>query len=178
MRKGPVDAGGNGTEPASQVHPDDRKVVAGQIGREPRALASIATRCVFGYPAVTRQHASDESGARFPTGWYLTCPHLVRQIDRLEADGGVQRWERIVAEEPGGGLAQSLDTAHQSHADSHDGARIAGAGDGVHLKCLHAHAAYALAGNEHPVGEMVVAEASPRWCSGALCARHVSASPS
>ena len=38
-------------------------------------------------------------GEPFPTTYYLTCPHAVSQIDRLEADGGVDRYERLLRDD-------------------------------------------------------------------------------
>jgi hypothetical protein len=52
----------------------------------------------------------------------------------------------------------------------HDrGANIAASSDPERLKCLHAHAAFELAMGDHPLGQRVLAEASPRWCDDARC---------
>ena len=85
---------------------DDRAVVALQIGREPRAFRRVAVRCPFGLPAVTEQEPFDSSGQPFPTTYYLTCPHLVAAVSRLEAAGGVERWTEAAATDPV--LAESL----------------------------------------------------------------------
>lgn len=146
----------------------DRGVVEHQIGRPPRAMAGVAVRCAFGFPAVTRQAPRDDSGRPFPTAFYLTCPHLVKQIDRLEAAGGVARYERLL--ERDAELRTATRAAHERHAAVGEaGANIAGAGDPARLKCLHAHAAFALAAGEHPLGEQVLREAAPRWCDDARC---------
>lgn len=153
---------------ADDINEFDRRVVAAQIGREPRAAASVAVRCPFGLPAVTRQHPRDDAGHPFPTGFYLTCPHLVRQIDRLEAAGGVKRHEARLADDPE--LAAATAAANARHAElDRRGVAIAASGDPAHLKCLHAHAAFALADGDHPLGEQIVREAAPRWCSDARC---------
>ena len=152
---------------ANDITASDRSTVRRQIGREPRALAGIAARCVFGFPAVTRQSPHDSEGRPFPTAYYVTCPHLVRQIDRLESDGGVRRFERALASDER--LQQATEAAHASHRVLH-GTSIAGSSDSSHVKCLHAHAAFALAGHEHPLGEAVVREAAPTWCATARCA--------
>src|SRR6266581_2464317 len=73
---------------------DDRAVVAQQIGREPRAFRRVVVRCPFGRPAVTEQAPFDRDGAPFPTMYWLTCPHAVAKVSRLEAAGGVERWSR------------------------------------------------------------------------------------
>lgn len=147
----------------------DRAIVRYQIGREPRAMQSVGARCVYGLPAVTRQSAVDADGRPFPTAFYLTCPHLVRQIDRLEAAGGVRRFEDELTRDDE--LRAATDRSHDRHAalTTDRGADIAATGDRAHLKCLHAHAAFALAEGDHPLGARVLAEAAPRWCDDAKC---------
>ena len=46
---------------------------------------------------MTEQAPFDEDGRPFPTQFYVTCPHLVAAISRLEAAGGVERWTRAAA---------------------------------------------------------------------------------
>ena len=146
----------------------DRAFVQAQIGREPRAFAGTAVRCPFGVPAVTRQTPRDATGAPFPTAFYLTCPHLVLQIDRVEAAGGVRRYEAAMAADPQ--LRADTLTAHARHAALDDrGANIAASTNPDRLKCLHAHAAFALAEGEHPLGSMVLREVGSRWCDNGRC---------
>ena len=76
---------------------DDRAVVAGQLGREPRAFRRVVVRCPFGRPAVTEQSPYAPDGEPFPTTYWLTCRHLVAAVSRLEAAGGVERWSALVA---------------------------------------------------------------------------------
>ena len=66
----------------------------------PRAFRRVAVRCPFGRPAVTEQAPFDDNGEPFPTTFWLTCPHLVAAISRLEAAGGVERWTRARAGGP------------------------------------------------------------------------------
>src|SRR5919201_1222377 len=79
---------------------EDRAVVARQIGREPRAFRRVVVRCPFGRPAVAEQEPFDRNGAPFPTTYWLTCPHAVANVSRLEAAGGVERWTRMVEQDP------------------------------------------------------------------------------
>jgi hypothetical protein len=146
----------------------DRRIVEGQIGRHPRAMAGVGARCVFGLPAVTHQAPIDDQGKPFPTAFYLTCPHLVKQIDRLEAAGGVRRYEELMASDPE--LHAATMASHARHQQVDDrGANIAASSDPERLKCLHAHAAFELAAGDHPLGKRVLAEAAPRWCDDARC---------
>jgi hypothetical protein len=117
---------------------------------------------------VTHQAPIDDQGRPFPTAFYLTCPHLVKQIDRLEAAGGVRRYEELLeADEE---LRAATDRSNERHRaiDGRD-ANIAASSDPAHLKCLHAHAAFALAEGNHPLGDRVLVEAAPRWCDDGRC---------
>ena len=84
-------------------------------GRAPRAFRRVVVRCPYGAPAVTEQDPYDADGEPFPTTYYLTCPHLVAAIARIEAAGGVERWsDRVAADEA---LAASLARATEEHED-------------------------------------------------------------
>jgi hypothetical protein len=145
------------------VQLDDRALVARQLGREPRAFRRVAVRCPFGRPAVTEQAPFDENGTPFPTQFYVTCRHLVAAISRLEADGGVERWTRAAAEDPQ--LARSLRDAEaeQRAIRPELDAGIGGATRAGSLKCLHAHAAFALARPGYELGDRILAELPALW---------------
>lgn len=155
---------------------DDRAVVERQLGRKPRAYLRVARRCPFGAPAVTEQAPYDSAGEPFPTTYYLTCRHLVAAVSRLEAAGGIERWSAALAEDPE--LAASLATATEEQRAvrrelaggrvGHEGGAslelgIGGASRPEKLKCLHAHAAFALARPGYELGERVLAEVEPLW---------------
>jgi uncharacterized protein len=113
---------------------------------------------------VTEQNARDDSGEPFPTTFWLTCPHLVAAVSRLEAVGGVERWTRAAAEEPE--LRESLDRAHLEQRVLRPGLDlgVGGAQPGAgSLKCLHAHVAFALARPGYELGDRIVAELEPLW---------------
>jgi len=150
---------------------DDRALVEWQLGRPPRALRRVAVRCPHGFPAVTEQAASDADGRPFPTTYYLTCPWLVAALARIEAAGGVERWTRTAAADTD--LAASLAAGHaeQRRLRPELDAGIAGSRDGGGLKCLHAHAAFALARPGYELGERVLAEVDEHWCPDARCGR-------
>jgi uncharacterized protein len=150
---------------------DDRAIVERQLGRPPRALRRVVVRCPYGRPAVTEQEPFDEAGEPFPTGYYLTCPHLVAAISRLEAAGGVERWSRLAHEDPE--LRASVEAGHEEQR----GLRpelpggIGGQTRTGGLKCLHAHAAFALARPGYELGERILAEVEPLWPSQGCCTR-------
>jgi uncharacterized protein len=155
---------------------DDRALVERQLGRPPRAFRRVVARCPGGAPAVTEQWPYDDAGHPFPTMYYLTCPHLVASVARLEAAGGVERWSEQVERDPE--LAADLERATEEQrrlrrelADGkigRDGGLSLELGIGCsvnprRLKCLHAHAAYALAQPGYVIGERILAELEPLW---------------
>ncbi|HLM34364.1 MAG TPA: DUF501 domain-containing protein [Gaiellaceae bacterium] len=148
---------------------DDVEIVARQLGRRPRAFRGVAVRCPFGRPAVAEQKAFDERGSPFPTQFWLTCPHLVAQISRLEAAGGVERWTRAAAENAG--LRASLERAHDEQRSLRPElpGGVGGATRGGSLKCLHAHAAFALARPGYELGDRILADAGELWPRDACC---------
>src|SRR6188508_3168570 len=98
---------------------DDPGLVARQLGRAPRAFRRVVARCPFGLPAVTEQEPYDPRGEPFPTTYYVTCPHLVSAIARLEAAGGVERWSAAVATDDAldASLALATDEQRQLRRD-------------------------------------------------------------
>jgi hypothetical protein len=150
---------------------DDERVVSWQLGRPAKPFRRVAARCPYGFPAVTEQAAFGPGGEPFPTTYYLTCPWLVSGIARLEAGGGVERFSRLAASDPE--LARSLAEAdeEQRRLRPELDVGIAGTRSRENLKCLHAHAAFALARPDYELGERVLAEAGERWCPDARCAR-------
>jgi len=165
---------------------DDRPIVARQLGRPPRAYRRVVVRCPYGLPAVTEQDPYDPSGEPFPTTYYLTCPHLVAAVARLEAAGGVDRWSRAAAERED--LAASLEQATEEQRrfrlelagdrrGRDEGASldlgIAGSRTPNHLKCLHAHAAFALARPGYVLGEEILREIGPMWPGDRCCSEEL-----
>jgi len=148
---------------------DDREIVERQLGRPPRAFRRVAVRCPYGRPAVTEQAPFDDSGEPFPTTFWLTCPHVVAAIARVEAAGGVERWSRAAQEDPA--LRASLEAAHEEQRRLRPelpggiGGQIRTGG----LKCLHAHAAFALARPGYELGEQILAEVQPLWPAQRCC---------
>jgi len=152
---------------------DDRSVVESQIGRPPRSPIVVASRCHLGLPVVITVPPILEDGTPFPTLYWLTCPLAAKRIGRIEATGGVRRAEHLIAEDP------ELAERHEAAAERYRGARdelipaghegpvpvggVGGTGAGV--KCLHAHYADTVAGNDNPVGSWVAAQMEPLDCS-------------
>jgi hypothetical protein len=142
---------------------NDLELVERQLGRRPRAFRAVAVRCPFGRPAVTEQQPFDENGQPFPTQYYVTCRHLVAAISRLEAAGGVERWTRaaVADEELAASLARA--DAEQRRLRPELDAGIGGSTRAGSLKCLHAHAAFALSRPGYELGDRILAELPSLW---------------
>lgn len=100
----------------------DERIVARQIGRNPKPFVDVCRRCRYDYPQVIlnspavkrspgktggsrgeRGQAYDaEAGTHwevFPTIHWLTCPLLHRAISRLEAEGQIRAYEERLQED-------------------------------------------------------------------------------
>jgi hypothetical protein len=149
---------------------DDRAVVSWQLDRPARPFQRVAVRCPHGFPAVTEQPPFDPDGSPFPTTYYLTCPWLVAGLARREAAGGVREWSERAEADPD--LAASLASADADQRELRPGLEGGIAGRRQRgLKCLHAHAAFALARPGYELGERILAEVGERWCADSRCTR-------
>jgi hypothetical protein len=148
---------------------DDEAVVERQLGRPPRAFRRVAVRCPYGRPAVTEQWARDVEGDPFPTTFYVTCQYLVAAISRLEAAGGVERWSELARADPE--LRASLERANEEQRRLRPelAGGIGGSQRSGSLKCLHAHAAFALARPGYELGERILAEVGSPWPDSGCC---------
>jgi hypothetical protein len=152
---------------------DDRGVVEIQIGRPPRSLVDVRSRCHLGLPVVIDVPPILVDGTPFPTTHWLTCPLAVTRISRLESAGGVRDADSRIRSD--GDVAQAFGVAMHRYETARDAlipadwdgptpkGGIAGSGGGV--KCLHAQYADTAAGNENPIGEDVAARIEPLGCS-------------
>ena len=145
-------------------------MVSWQLGRRAKPFRRVAARCAHGFPAVTEQAPFGDDGEPVPTTYYLTCPWLVSGIARVEAGGGVERFSRAAATDSD--LARSLAEAdaEQRRLRPELDVGIAGTRSRGNLKCLHAHAAFALARPGYELGERILGEVGERWCPDARCA--------
>ncbi|MGY4706358.1 DUF501 domain-containing protein [Candidatus Bipolaricaulota sp. J31] len=170
----------------------DLHVIRWQLGRPPRGVVAIARDCPHGYPQVTVNRPLIRHGTGFevfPTLFWLTCPHLLREVGRLEARGLVKRFEERLARDAA--LREAYLRAHEAYrgerlsllaADERAflervGARnavetgIAGLRNPTRVKCLHAQLAHYLARGSNPIGEEVARLLPALHCSDRLCDR-------
>lgn len=151
---------------------DDEGIVAAQLGRPLRAATRAAHRCALGLPVVAEVPPFLDGGEPFPTRYWLTCPLAHRRVARIEARGGVREAQARARDEPG--FAAALAEAHARYAadrdaliDRAEGPRPSGGVGGTArgVKCLHAHYADFLAGNENPVGADIHPEVGALSCA-------------
>ncbi|MDD4904009.1 MAG: DUF501 domain-containing protein [Candidatus Bipolaricaulis sp.] len=160
---------------------DDLVVIAHQIGRSPRGVDGVARRCRFGCPQAVAVHPVVD-GSPFPTLYWLTCPYLREAVSALESDGWVSRLEDALCRNDR--LRTAFERAQQAYREQRaarlsagDRQRlldrgmlegflakgIGGVADFGRVKCLHAHVAHALVG-ENPIGDLVLAHLGTREC--------------
>jgi hypothetical protein len=138
----------------------DVEQVAALLGRRPQGDFTVVLRHPNGHPRVVRNAPLLHDGTPMPTRYWLVDPADVAAVSRLEAAGGVNTAEAEVnADEL---LATHITYATERDAHilaEHSGPRpyggVAGTRRGV--KCLHAHYASWLVGNDDPVGRWVAA---------------------
>ncbi len=152
------------------VSDDDLRVLAEQLGREPRGVVGIAARCVCGRPTVARTAPRLPDGTPFPTVFYLTHPGAVAAASTLEANGVMREMTaRLESDEE---LAAAYRKAHEhylaqreaiGHVDEIDG--ISAGGMPTRVKCLHVLFAHALAAGPgvNPLGDEALALARDTW---------------
>ncbi len=129
-----------------------------QLGRPPLADFEVVVRNADGQPVVICNAAFLVDGTPMPTRYWLVDRELNDAVSRLESAGGVRAFAALVD-------SDSLAESHRAYAKERDdlisldhvGPRPSGgvAGTAQGLKCLHAHYAYFLAGNDDPVGGLV-----------------------
>ena len=153
------------------VTESDRRAVAEQLGREPRAMRAVAHRCPSGHPSVIQTSPRLADGTPFPTLYYLTCPRLTSLVSRLEAAGLMREMTERLAQDPE--LAAGYLAAHRSYLAERDaieslGTEISAGGMPGRVKCLHVHVAHALAAGPgvNPFGDEALTLLAEEWPSG------------
>lgn len=131
------------------------------LGRRPRGEFDVVVRDAAGDPRVVRNAPLLDDSTPMPTRYWLVGSRDIKRVSQLEADGGVDAAEREIDPE-------LLAAAHAAYADErdtampaeHTGPRPSGGVGGTRrgVKCLHAHFAAWLAGNDDPVGAWVAAK--------------------
>ena len=158
----------------SHVSASDLEVLRKQLGRQPRGVLNVETRCPAGHPQVVKVYPLLKlaSGAEpFPTLFWLTCPGIIEQVSRLEHDGWISKLERFLQEDSVLRISYELNqrqyvaerwetlTAEDRHwmeaqgwSEGFASRGIGGLADWSRIKCLHLHYAHHLA-RENVIGQ-------------------------
>lgn len=153
------------------VSDEDLRVVAAQLGREPRGVLDIAYRTPDGRPAVVKTTPRLPDGTPFPTLYYLTDPRLTAEASRLESAGVMRAMTQRLADDEH--LAAAYRRAHESFLAERDaieslGTDFSGGGMPDRVKCLHVLIAHSLAKGPglNPLGDEAVALAAANGLRG------------
>ncbi len=139
-------------------HPNDRERVTELLGRPPMGPFSVVHRSHQGDPVVIENAPFLDDGTPMPTRYWLVGTNETYAVAVLEANGGVRQAEREIDED----LITAAHIRHQISRDAripgdHEGPVPSGGIGGTRrgVKCLHAHYAGFLAGEDDPVGKWV-----------------------
>lgn len=167
-----------------RISDKDLKVVIWQLERKIDNALGVEKRCSYGFPVVILSYPIRD-GEPFPTIHYLTCPHLRKEVSKLEEKGLIREYEELV--EKSSELKVRLSDAHNDVIKKRIGLlrsedivwinKLSSVGTGGirdrnTIKCLHLHLADFLAGIDNPVGEMVYNTIKEKECSNALCSKY------
>ena len=150
----------------------DDAVVSAQLGRPLRAPVEVVARCPLGLPVAVAVPPLLDDGTPFPTRYWLSCPAARARVGRLEAAGGVKAMDRRIRNDPP--FAEAVARADRRYALQRDALLppeaihhpVGGVGGGTGgVKCLHAHYADHVAGNDNPIGALVAPWVEPLDCT-------------
>lgn len=174
---------------------EERRIIALQLGREPRGVLGVSCVCPHGFPQVitNRPVSTDLAEVRvFPTLFWLTCPYLRKEVAQLEGQGWIGEFEERIQTDSR--FKEQVREDHLSYAemrlnlipdevqarlkeDYPDRYRVlseTGVGGVRNLegvKCLHMHLADYLARGENVIGaEVARLLDKPLYCENGQCA--------
>lgn len=155
---------------------NELKIVELQLDRKINNFMETAVSCPFGYPAVIKVNPFINNIAA-PTIYWLSCPYLNYEVDRLEAESDLisKLGERLKFDQE---FKKIMEAAHQKYAASRKNilsseqlqkaknisedlyktlleSGVGGIRDKEGIKCLHTHLADFLVDQSNPVGEIV-----------------------
>jgi uncharacterized protein len=136
---------------------DDVTAVEGLLGRPLGGRFAVVVRRLDGRPVVIENEPHLRDGTPMPTLFWLVDPELRDEVSRLEAEGGVHRFEELVDPEELAGAHDDYARRRRAATVRADARSAAGGVGGTRrgVKCLHAHLANFLAGGADPVGSLV-----------------------
>ncbi|PNR91315.1 hypothetical protein HWHPT5561_07245 [Petrotoga sp. HWH.PT.55.6.1] len=171
------------------VSKEDLEIIEKQLGRCVSNVLTIGKRCIYGYPQVIKSFPLKD-GKPFPTLYWLTCPYLVEEVSKLEAQQKIAEIEKMIQNDPG--LKQQMIRAHEVEIEKRmkllgekinslpenmikklKETGIGGIEDFSKIKCLHLHYASYLDGENNPAGKIVNSYISKKYCDDKRCEKWV-----
>jgi hypothetical protein len=155
---------------------DDLAAIREQLGRPPRGIVEVVSRCPSGHPNVVKTEPRLPDGTPFPTLYYITCPRLAGAIGTLEASGLMAEMSERLTED--GELAQAYRAAHESYLQEREALGhvpeiegISAGGMPTRVKCLHVLVGHSLAKGPglNPLGDQAL-ELLGEWWGSSDCA--------
>lgn len=171
----------------------DERIIEIQLNRKIDNFVETIYYCPFDYPAVVLVDAFKNNNPA-PTIYWLTCPYLTYEVDRLESDTDlIDKLGKKLKEDYS--FRKAMNSAHKSYAkkrlESLDNAQlknaemisedllktlkfsgVGGIKDKNGIKCLHTHLADYLAGGNNPVGRIVFSKIHwPQNCK--ICSERI-----
>lgn len=151
----------------NEINAQDLAILETQLGRQPRGVLAVETRCPSGHPQTIKVYPLlrvDGKPEPFPTLFWLSCPRLSERLSRLEHEGLIARLETLLEQDPLFFEAYQNDhrqylnerwetlTPHDRQLVEQQGWRkmfrargIGGIENWRYIKCLHLHYAHHLA---------------------------------
>ncbi|MEJ7633836.1 DUF501 domain-containing protein [Aeromicrobium sp.] len=157
------------------VEQADLDAVAEQLGRTPRGILEVVSRCPSGHPNVVKTEPRLDDGTPFPTMFYLTCDRLAAEIGTLEASGLMKEMSDRLAEDAA--LSEAYHEAHVAYLAEREAighvpeiAGISAGGMPTRVKCLHVLIGHSLArgAGANPLGDEAL-ELLGDWWAGNAC---------
>ncbi len=162
----------------TSIEETDERVIAAQLGREPRGIAGVGHRCPCGNPDVVTTNPRLPNGTPFPTTFYLSCPRAASAIGTLEASGLMKQMQDRLGTDPD--LVAAYEQAHRAYLSARadleaelgepvpEIAGISAGGMPNRVKCLHVLAGQALAQGPgvNPLGDEVLEVLGDWWAKG------------
>lgn len=127
------------------------------LGRPLGGRCAVVVRRANGQPVVIENEPHLRDGTPMPTLYWLIDPDLNEQVSRLESEGGVHRFEATIDPDDIQRAHDDYRRRREAATVRRDGPQPSGGVGGTRqgLKCLHAHLANYLAGNDDVVGGVV-----------------------
>lgn len=159
-----------GSNDADDVSTQDREAIERQLGRSPRGVVAVASRCECGEPCVVATAPRLDDGTPFPTMYYVTCSKLNSAIGTLEGGGHMRDMEQRLGSDQQ--LRERYRSAHERYLAERaalgsvpeiDG--VSAGGMPTRVKCLHVLVGQSLASGPgvNPLGDEVLDMIGEWW---------------